>query len=360
MKKRLLVMMMVTALSIPALAGCGGRAEDTRAPSQDTGEASANTGGTAADTGETSAGTAARAAESEAEAGGDAKAVKIGWLQKNQSNAFEVVINTGGEAVLEELKASGEIEEYYLLDGQTDASLQVSQASDLINLGVDAIIMQSAEADGSAPVVDIAHEADIPIVLVNALTSNADSADGISASDDVNAGEILANFVIDKLGDTGKYCHLQGVIGNTAAIQRTEGIHNVMDQQKGWELLEEQSAEWLGDKASKFTQDWIALYGDELDAIVCDNDDMAVASKLACIEAGREDIVVIGVDATDAALAMVADGELDGTVFQDGTNQGAEAVRKAVALAKGEEAERETWIPFQLVTSENIDEFYPK
>lgn len=284
--------------------------------------------------------------------------IKIGWLQKNQSNAFEVVINTGGEAVLEEMKASGEIEEYYLLDGQTDASIQVSQVNDLINLGVDAIILQPAEADGSAPVVDIAHEAGIPIVLVNALTSNWENADGISASNDVNAGEILANFVLDTVGETGKYCHLQGVIGNTAAIQRTEGIHNVMDAQEGWEMLEEQSAEWLGDKASKFTQDWITMYGDEIDAILCDNDDMAVAARLACMEAGREDIVVIGVDATDAALAMVADGELHGTVFQDGTNQGAEAVKKAVALAKGEEIEKETWIPFQLVTPENIADFY--
>lgn len=55
---------------------------------------------------------------------------------------------------------------------------------------------------------------------------------------------------------------------------------------------------------------------------------------------------------------MVKDGELDGTVRQDGTNQGAEAVNKAIALAQGEEIERETWIPFTLVTSENVDEFY--
>lgn len=338
MKRKLLAMMVVTMMVVTALAGCGGSTAETKASTNET-EAKAASEGTEA---------------------GAGKAVKIGWLQKNQSNAFEVVINTGGRAVLDEMKASGEIEEYYLLDGQTDSSIQVSQASDLVNLGVDAIIMQSAEADGSAPVVDIAHEAGIPIVLVNALTANSDEADGISASDDVNAGEILAQFIIDKIGDTGKYCHLQGVIGNTAAIQRTEGIHNIMDTYEGWEMLEEQTAEWLGDKASKFTQDWIALHGDAIDAIVCDNDDMAVAARLACIEAGREDIVVIGVDATDAALAMVADGELDGTVFQDGTNQGAEAVKKAVALAKGETVDRETWIPFQLVTPENIGEFYTR
>lgn len=294
----------------------------------------------------------------EKDSGEDGDGIKIGWLQKNQSNAFELVINGGGEAVLEQAKQDGVIEEYYLLDGNTDPSLQVSQANDLIHLGVDAVIMQPAEYDGSAPVVDILHEEGIPVVLVNSLTSNADDCEGISASNDVEAGEILANFVIDKVGDTGKYAHIQGIIGNTAAIQRTEGIHNVMDAQEGWEMLEEQSAEWQGDKASKFAQDWIALHGDDLDAILCDNDDMAVAARLACIEAGREDIVVIGVDATDAALNMVSTGELDGTVRQDGTEQGAEAVRKAIALAQGEEIERETWIPFTLVTKDNVAEYY--
>ncbi len=283
--------------------------------------------------------------------------IVVGWLQKNQTNAFEVVINEGGETLLEELKADGTVEEYYLFDGQTDSSVQVTQAQDIINLGCDVCIIQPAESDGSAPVIDMMNEAGIPVVEVNALTSNYEEAQAISGSNDVEAGEIMAQFILDTCGDTGKYCHLQGVIGNSAAISRGEGIHNIMDEQEGWELLEEQSAEWLGDKASQFTQDWINLHGDEITAIVCDNDDMAVACKLACIQAGREDIVVIGVDATDAALAMVADGELDGTVFQNGTEQGRGAVEKAIALVKGEEVSNE-WIPFELVTQENIDEYY--
>lgn len=284
--------------------------------------------------------------------------VTIGWLQKNQSNAFELVINDGGEAVLEEAKEKGIVDEAYLLDGNTDPSTQVSEANDLVSLGVDAVIMQPAELDGSAPVVDICHEAGIPVVLVNSLTSNADECEGISISNDVEAGEIMAHYVLDQLGETGGYAHVQGLIANTAAIQRTEGVHNVMDKQSGWTLLDEQSAEWAGDKASKFAQDWIAKYGDELNAIICDNDDMAVAVRLACLEAGREDIVVIGVDFTDAAAAMIKDGELAASVRQDGTTQGAEAVRKAIALAQGREIVRETYIPFMLITADNIDEYY--
>lgn len=349
MRKNLLVLLLTISM-VFSLVACGNK-EEAQTTADTT---AATTDATAATTPEAAVTQAVQAADATDDG------IVIGWLQKNQSNYFETVINAGGEAILKDMKASGQIKEYYLLDGQTDASIQVNQASDLINLGVDAVIMQPAEADGSAPVVDIMNEAGIPIVLVNSLTSNSDKAQGVSASNDVEAGEILGQFVLDQAGDTGKYCHLQGIIGNTAAIQRTEGIHNIMDAATGWTMLEEQSAEWQGDKASKFTQDWISLYGKDLNAILCDNDDMAVACRLACLEAGREDIIVIGVDATSAALEMVNSGELAGTVFQDGTNQGAEAVKKAIALAKGEEIQRETWIPFQLVTSENIDQFYKK
>ncbi|MEA4898110.1 substrate-binding domain-containing protein [Bacillota bacterium Meth-B3] len=284
--------------------------------------------------------------------------IVVGWLMKNTTNVFETYINKGGLEYLDKAKADGTIKDYITFDGNTDPSTQINQASDLINLGVDVAILQPAEADGSAPALQALVEAGIPVVVVNARTSNtAELAAAYVGSNDVNAGEIMGQYVLDTLGETGAYGHLQGAIGNSAAIQRTEGVHNIMDKATGWKMLDEQTAEWQGDKASKFTQDWIALYGEELKAIICDNDDMSVASKIACIEANRADIVVIGVDAIDSALQMVKSGELDATVFQDGVGQGAGAAQAAVEVAQGKTVEKETWIPFQLVTKDNVDQF---
>ncbi len=287
--------------------------------------------------------------------------IVIGWLQKNQTNVFETYINGGGEAVLKQAKESGEIADYILLDGNTDPSTQINQASDLINMGVDVAILQPAESDGSSPAVQTLVDAGIPVIVVNARTANTDElATAYVGSYDVTAGEMMANFVIEKLGKEGGYGHLMGIVGNSAAVERTAGIHNILDKEPGWKLLDEQSAEWQGDKASKFTQDWINLYGDQLDAIICDNDDMAVATKLACIEAGREDIVVIGVDGIDSALQMVKSGELDGTVRQDGHTQGSKAAELAIEVAKGNQVEKENWIDFVLITQDNVDEYIKK
>lgn len=284
--------------------------------------------------------------------------IVIGWLQKNQTNNFEVKINEGGEALLKQWKADGIIKDYYLYDGLGDAALQVTQAQDLINLGVDVAIIQPAETEASAPAVEALVAAGIPVIQVNAQTSNIDLVTAYCGSDDVNAGEIMGNYILAVCGDTGAYCHLQGATGNSAAMQRTEGVHNILDAAPGWKMLDEQDANWQGDKASMFTSDWINLYGDELTAIVCDNDDMSVACKVACIEAGREDIVVIGVDAIDSALQMVSTGDLNATVFQDGNGQGSGAVKLALAVAKGEKVEKFNWIPFVLITSENISDYY--
>lgn len=289
------------------------------------------------------------------------KKIVIGWLQKNQTNVFETYINKGGETVLNEKKGNGEISDFILLDGNTDPSTQISQATDLINSNVTVAIIQPAESDGSAPAVKALVDAGIPVVVVNARTNNTDElASAYVGSNDVTAGEMMANFVLSRLGDSGGYGHLMGLVGNSAAVERTTGIHNVMDAAAGWEMLDEQSAEWQGDKASKFTQDWINLYGEKLNAIICDNDDMAIAARLACIEAGREDILVIGVDGIQSALQMIKSGELDGSVFQDGNGQGKKAVELATDIAKGLEVEKENWIDFIMVTEENVDQFLSK
>lgn len=293
-----------------------------------------------------------------AKAGGD---IVIGFLKKSLSNVFEVKLNDAADAYLEKMKKDGVIKDYVSLDCDSDPARQISEAGDLVNMKVNAVVMLPAEADGSAPALKALADAGIPTVIVNARTSNtAELASAYVGSNDVKAGEIMGQFILDTLGDKGNYCHLQGILGNSAAQQRGQGIHNIMDKATGWKMLAETSAEWSGDKASKFTQDWISLHGKDIQAIICDNDEMSVAARMACIEANRKDIVVIGVDAIDSALSMVKSGELHATVFQDAAGQGEKAAAAAVDLATGKKVEKEQWIDFILITSKNIDQYYKK
>jgi inositol transport system substrate-binding protein len=85
---------------------------------------------------------------------------------------------------------------------------------------------------------------------------------------------------------------------------------------------------------------------------------MALGALKAIEAAGKQDqIAVIGIDAIPDALKAVADGKMVGTVFQDAKGQGATAVDLAVDLVQGKSVKHDYYIPFQLVTTNNVAQF---
>ena len=98
--------------------------------------------------------------------------------------------------------------------------------------------------------------------------------------------------------------------------------------------------------------------GDQIDGVVAQNDEMAIGALKAIQAAGMEDsIKVVGIDAIADALALVESEEMIGTVYQDAVGQGAGAVEAAVKAVKGEAVEKETLIPYVLITKENVAEW---
>ncbi len=261
---------------------------------------------------------------------------------------------------MDALKDDGTIKDWRLLDGNTDPVTQVNLLSDALNIGCNAIIVLPAESAGSDPVVTQCAEKNIPVFVVNSKTDSTDElATAYIGSDDVEAGEIMAKFVQEQIPSGGGYGHIQGVIGNSAQIQRGEGIHNILDADSTWTLLDgaEQTAEWQAEKAVKFAEDWLTKYGEELNAIICDNDDMSSAVQTAMNAAGREDIVCIGVDGNAGPMQMVKDGELLATVYQDGAGQVTTAIDLMLDYFAGEEVAKSTMVPFVLITKDNVEQY---
>jgi inositol transport system substrate-binding protein len=282
----------------------------------------------------------------------------VAYIAKNTVDAFHATINVAATRELNALKASGKIANWYLLDGLTDPITQNNLLEDAINMGADIVIMLPAEAAGCAPMLVRAQEVGLPVIVVNSKTDNTDElATAYVGSNDVQAGEMMAQFVMDQLPQGGGWAHLQGIIGNSAQIERGIGIHKLLDNQPNWTMLEEQSAEWQAEKAVRFAEDWLTKFGDKLNAIICDNDDMSSAVQAAMNAAGRSDIVCIGVDGNVGPLTMVKNGELRATIYQDGAGQVLKAIELAMKVLAGEEVPKETMIDFVLVTQENVDQY---
>lgn len=290
--------------------------------------------------------------------------IRIGILQKSRSDQYQIILNEAQENVLKELKASGKIINYFQFDAELDVQKQLNESDDLIAMGVDVIVMSTTDANGCAPIVTKCKEAGIPLVIVNAQTVNADEASAIVCSDDVDAGEIMGNYIIERLGGkgvaSGNVLQLEGDIGNTSQMGRDEGLKNTVYKEPHLTILESLTAKWQRDEAMRITEDWLQKYP-EISAIAAENDNMAMGALNAVINAGRKDeIVIIGVDAIQDALLSIQNGELDATVFQNGKAQGATSIEVAYAIASGQAYEKKTLIPFELVTKDNVDDFLNK
>ena len=300
--------------------------------------------------------TAPAAAATEAPAA--APEIHVAYIAKNTVDAFHATLNGAAKVALDAMVADGTIADWQLYDGQTDPIIQTNLIEDAINNGANFVILLPAEAEGSAPVVSRCAEAGIPIIVVNSMTNNTtDLATAFVGSNDVQAGEMMAQFVLDKVPDGGKYAHMMGIVGNSAQIQRGEGIANIMGAQSTWSSVGDFAADWSADKAVSFATDVLTQYGDELKAIICDNDDMSSAVQAYCNSVGRTDIVCIGVDGNAGPLQMVKDGTLLATVLQDGAAQVTTAINLIPDIVAGKTVEKSIMVPFTLVTAENVDQY---
>jgi inositol transport system substrate-binding protein len=251
-------------------------------------------------------------------------------------------------------------------DAQNDVAKQQSQIQNFIAAGVDAIIVNPVDTDATAAMSKIASDAKIPLVYVNRQPANLDTLpekQAFVASEETVAGTLEAQEVCRLLGGKGKAVVMMGELSNQGARMRTAAVHDVLatDACKGITIVEEQTANWQRTEGADLITNWLSA-GTEFDAVIANNDEMAIGAAQALKAAGRpmDKVVIAGVDATQDALAAMAAGDIDVTVFQNAAGQGKGAVDAALKLVKGETVEKKVYIPFELVTPANLKDYQAK
>jgi inositol transport system substrate-binding protein len=253
-------------------------------------------------------------------------------------------------------------------DAQDDVGKQLDQINNFVASGVDAIIVNPVDTSATQAMTNAAESAGVPLVYVNREPINVDALpdnQAFVASDERESGTLETIEICDILSAAGKnpanIYVMMGQLSNQAAQQRTADIHDVIEAGKcavEINIIDEQTANWSRDEAQDLMTNWLST-GEPFDAVISNNDEMAIGAIQAMKASGisMDDVVVGGVDATRDALLAMAGGELDVTVFQDAAGQGVGAVDAALALARGKEVDQKVYVPFQLVTPENMAEF---
>lgn len=252
-------------------------------------------------------------------------------------------------------------------DAQNDVGKQLNQIQNFVASGVDAIIVNPVDTDATVAMSQAAADAGIPLVYVNREPVNVDDLpenQAFVASDEKESGTLETQEICRLLKEAGKTeakaVVLMGELSNQAARMRTQDIKDVIatPECSFIQIVEEQTANWSRTQAADLMTNWITS-GLEFDAVISNNDEMAIGALQAMKSAGvsMDDVIVGGVDATQDALAAMEAGDLDVTVFQNAAGQGEGAVDAALKLARGEEVENKVYVPFELVTPANLAEY---
>ena len=265
--------------------------------------------------------------------------VKIGVTLMDFSTEFGIGLK---DYMTAKADAMGDVE-LTVVDAGGDAAKQLQQVETFISQKVDAIIMQPQEQEACSPAIDKAKAAGIPIINCNSLTIT--EPDAYVGSNDSESAEIAMTYIAEQLGGKGNVLMMHGHPGQTAEVKRTEGAMDILAQNPDMTLLDEQTADWDRAEAMTLMENWIQAYGDQINAVFCQNDEMALGALNALVQADKKDnVLVVGVDAIDDALQSVKDGKMDATVYQDCKGQAEGAIEAAYKLAKGESVEKEILI----------------
>ena len=286
---------------------------------------------------------------------------KVGYACNNFNDTFQTVIE---KYAREYAEANGV--EYVYADGHEDELKQQDQIKAMIEDGVNALVVVAVNPMGVDPIIDMAAEAGIPLVFVNRNPFSADDGsdipDGVYyvGSNEIDAGMFQAQYVVDKIGADAEcgYVVLLGELSNTATPLRTEGNHKVFDELAGYKPLAEETANWQRDQGLAKVENWITTYGDQICAVMSNNDEMALGAVEALEAAGMKDkVLVLGVDLIDDAVVAIEEGRLDCSVKQDGKGQGEGAMGVAIRVLNGEDVDKLTVVPFVPVSLENVAEY---
>lgn len=281
----------------------------------------------------------------------------VGYVINNLNDTFQTFILNAAEDQAEELGIDVRIE-----DSNEDLIAQQDIVNTLIANGIDALVVVPVDTSGMGPITEAAQNAGVPLVYVNRnpYPGEEELPEGVYyvGAAEIEAGIMQAEYAAAELGETGGVAILMGILGNEGALQRTKGVNDTIDGYANMEVLAEETGEWQRDQAISLTENWILTYGDKLNAILANNDEMALGALQAIESTGREDIIVMGVDATPDALEAIEAGRLDGSAFQDAVGQGGTAINIIDGLRNDEQPESTiTYIDFELVTEENVADY---
>ena len=269
----------------------------------------------------------------------------IGLSISTQNNPFFVTLAEGAKKAAKQAGVP-----LTVVDASDDATKQVSDIEDLVSKNVSVLIVNPVDSDAVTVAVEAAIAKGVRVISVDRVVNGVD-IDCQIASDNVAGAELATQYIVDTLGENVKTAELVGTSGASAAIDRSQGFHNIAD--KKLKVVASQTADF--DRTQGMTVMENMLQADSsIQAVFAGNDEMALGAVEA-ISGAKKDVLVVGFDATDDAIEAIKQGRMGATIAQQPALIGSTAVENAIRLTKGESIPKEIPVEVTLITKDNVD-----
>lgn len=282
------------------------------------------------------------------------KSIKIGVTVYDQYDTFVSQLMDNFKEYAghkeEETGIAINIEVYNAADSQTT---QNSQVEEMLIDGCNVICVNLVDRTEPTTIIDMAEKNQVPVIFFNRELVEEDLERwdqlyyvGAKAFESgIMQGELAADVFInhpevDKNGDMiFQYMVLEGEAGHQDAIVRTEyAVSTIIENGVSVEKLGYAIANWNRAQAQTKMAHMLSEYGDRIELVLANNDDMALGAIDALKASGLEQEkwpVVVGIDGTDVGLAAVENGEMAGTVYNDKEGQAKAMLNLAYELSVG-------------------------
>jgi ABC-type sugar transport system substrate-binding protein len=249
-------------------------------------------------------------------------------------------------------------------DRETDVERQYQIIENLIQQGVDAILLAPAGSKELVTAIRKANDVGIPVFLLDTRVDDA-AAESVGAevltyigSDNFEGGAVAGRYLAEKLGGHGNVAIIEGISGHETADQRRLGFLQAIAEHPGIRVVASQTANWERALAYNVAENLLQAHP-EIDAIFAANDEMALGAVEAIDAAQRLDRVsVIGFDAVPDALANIRTGRLLGSVAQFPGEMGRLGVMyAAVLLREGVRPPEEVLTKVEIIDLGNLEAF---
>lgn len=339
-KRRVLALFVAAMMLLSLLAGCGGGSGGTSQPASSGADASQST---PADDG--------------------AEAMKIGFTMAVRDQFL-----TSMELAATAYAKAQDSVTIDVVDANNDVSAQISHVQTWASSGFDAAIICAVSNDSASEL--IAAAGDMKVVFVNRQPELSLLNENVVyvGTDETLYGQEQAKYLAEYFKAQGKTdinaILFKGVLGLDNVTKRTQSVKDGLAENGiNVTYIYEDTAEW--DRAQAMNK-FVQIMGDgskQYDAVICNNDEMALGVIEAMLTTGQQKVLcpVVGIDATTVGCEAIERGEMACSVFQDPVAQGEGAVNCAIGMVRGETidglVDNYYNILPQLVTKDNVADF---